>query len=129
MMGTFISFEGGEGAGKSTQIQTLATFLQENGKDVLITREPGGSEGAEKIRELMVTGDVTRWDGVTEAMLVFTGRRDHYHRVIALAIQRGTYVLCDRFADSSYAYQGYGHGIDFSIKTKHTKIFDPILPI
>lgn len=114
MTGPFISFEGGEGAGKSTQIQKLSTFLQEYGKDVLITREPGGSDGAEKIRELMVTGDVARWDGVCEAMLVFAGRRDHYNRVIAPALERGTYVLCDRFADSSYAYQGYGHGVDLT---------------
>ena len=112
MYGRFISFEGGEGAGKSTQIQLLADYLQAEGKKVLITREPGGSDGAESIRTLLVTGDVNRWDGITEAMLVFAGRRDHYERVIKPALQSETYVLCDRFADSSYAYQGAGQGVD-----------------
>ena len=115
MHGRFITFEGGEGAGKSTQIQLLAEYLKAEGKDVIITREPGGSEGAEAIRSLLVTGDVNRWDGVTEAMLVFSGRRDHYERTIKPALQSGVYVLCDRFADSSYAYQGYGHGVDMTV--------------
>ena len=112
MYGRFINFEGGEGAGKSTQIQLLADYLKSEGKDVLITREPGGSEGAEAVRTLLVTGDVNRWDGITEAMLVFAGRRDHYERVIKPALKSGTYVLCDRFADSSYAYQGAGQGVE-----------------
>ena len=115
MYGRFINFEGGEGAGKSTQIQLLAEYLKSEGKDVLITREPGGSEGAETVRTLLVTGDVNRWDGVTEAMLVFAGRRDHYERVIKPALKSGTYVLCDRFADSSYAYQGAGQGVETAI--------------
>ena len=115
MYGRFINFEGGEGAGKSTQIQLLADYLKEEGKTVLITREPGGSDGAEAIRQLLVTGDVNRWDGVTETMLVFAGRRDHYERVIKPALKSGTYVLCDRFADSSYAYQGAGQGVDEAV--------------
>ena len=115
MYGRFISFEGGEGAGKSTQIQLLADYLRAEGKTVHITREPGGSEGAEAIRTLLVTGDVNRWDGVTEAMLVFAGRREHYERVIKPQLKSGTYVLCDRFADSSYAYQGAGHGVDTAV--------------
>lgn len=115
MVGTFISFEGGEGAGKSTQIKTLQNFLAENGKQTLLTREPGGSDGAEKIRELLVTGDADKWDGITEAMLVFSARRDHYKRTIAPALTDGTFVLCDRFADSSYAYQGAGHGVETAI--------------
>ena len=115
MYGRFINFEGGEGAGKSTQIQLLADYLQAEGKQVLLTREPGGSDGAEAVRTLLVTGDVNRWDGITEAMLVFASRRDHYERVIKPALSSGVYVLCDRFADSSYAYQGAGHGVDKSI--------------
>lgn len=109
--GLFISFEGGEGSGKSTQIRCLEKWFRENGRDVVVTREPGGSPGAEEIRNLLLTGDPGRWDAVTEALLMFASRRDHVERTIRPALAEGKVVLCDRFADSSVAYQGYGHGL------------------
>ena len=110
--GRFITFEGGEGAGKSTQIRVLAAALEQAGKAVCLTREPGGSDGAEQIRELLVTGDPDRWDAMTELLLLYAARRDHVRRLIEPALEKGTWVLCDRFADSTMAYQGYGHGLD-----------------
>ncbi|KJE34692.1 thymidylate kinase [Thalassospira sp. HJ] len=109
--GLFISFEGGEGSGKSTQIRRLEKWFRDQGKDVVVTREPGGSPGAEEIRNLLLTGDPGRWDAVTEALLMFASRRDHVERTIRPALNDGKVVLCDRFADSSVAYQGYGHGL------------------
>lgn len=109
--GLFISFEGGEGSGKSTQIRRLEKWFRDNGRDVVVTREPGGSPGAEEIRNLLLTGDPGRWDAVTEALLMFASRRDHVERTIRPALADGKVVLCDRFADSSVAYQGYGHGL------------------
>lgn len=106
--GHFISFEGGEGAGKSTQIRRLAERLQAAGHDVIVTREPGGSPGAEAIRELLVNGEADRWSPVTETLLMYAARRDHVERVIRPALARGAVVLCDRFADSTRAYQGAG---------------------
>lgn len=106
--GFFISFEGGEGAGKSTQIRRLAERLQAAGHDVVVTREPGGSPGAEAIRELLVNGAADRWSSVTETLLMYAARRDHVERVIRPALSRGAVVLCDRFADSTRAYQGAG---------------------
>lgn len=106
--GFFISFEGGEGAGKSTQIRRLAERLQAAGHDVVVTREPGGSPGAEAIRELLVNGSADRWSPVTETLLMYAARRDHVERVIRPALARGAIVLCDRFADSTRAYQGAG---------------------
>lgn len=106
--GFFISFEGGEGAGKSTQIRRLAERLVAAGHDVVVTREPGGSPGAEAIRELLVNGAADRWSPVTEALLMYAARRDHVERVIRPALSRGAIVLCDRFADSTRAYQGAG---------------------
>jgi dTMP kinase len=113
--GLFITFEGGEGAGKSTQIRLLADVLKAAGSDVVATREPGGSPGAEAIRALLVQGDTTRWDGVTEALLHYAARRDHVEKTIWPALRAGKAVLCDRFADSTTAYQGYGHGIDRAV--------------
>lgn len=110
--GRFITFEGGEGAGKSTQIRLLAQVLESRGLPVLITREPGGSPGAEAIRELLVTGETGRWDGMTEALLHYAARRDHLRCTILPALAAGTWVLCDRFNDSTLAYQGFGHGAD-----------------
>lgn len=110
--GTFITFEGGEGTGKSTQIRRLADRLQTLGHEVVATREPGGSPGAEKIRALLVKGDTARWDGVTEALLLYAARRDHVERTIKPSLDAGKIVLCDRFADSTTAYQGAGHGLD-----------------
>ncbi|OSQ37826.1 dTMP kinase [Thalassospira mesophila] len=109
--GIFISFEGGEGSGKSTQIRLLEQWFRHRGRDVVVTREPGGSPGAEEIRALLLTGDPGRWDAVTEALLMFASRRDHVERTIRPALAQGQVVLCDRFADSSVAYQGYGHGL------------------
>ena len=108
--GQFITFEGGEGAGKSTQVRRLAQRLAERGREVASTREPGGSPGAEAIRNLLVTGEVERWSPVTETLLMYAARRDHIERVIQPALARGATVLCDRFLDSTRAYQGAGGG-------------------
>ena len=110
--GLFITLEGGEGSGKSTQSKRLQARLEAEGQSVIITREPGGSPGAEAIRSLLVTGAADRWDGMTEAFLLFAARRDHVERIIKPALDRGTTVICDRFTDSTMAYQGYGHGVD-----------------
>jgi len=110
----FITFEGGEGAGKSTQIRRLATALQEAGHDARLTREPGGAPGAENIRRLLVEGEPGRWTPDTEALLHFAARADHLQRVIRPALIAGAWVLSDRFADSTIAYQGYGHGLDLA---------------
>jgi dTMP kinase len=110
--GRFITLEGGEGAGKSTQIARLKTWLESRGREVLATREPGGSPGAEAIRKLLVEGTADRWDGTTEALLHFAARRDHLRATVWPALKSGIWVLSDRFADSTRAYQGYGHGLD-----------------
>ncbi|MEO3430183.1 dTMP kinase [Pelagibius sp. CAU 1746] len=107
-LGRFITLEGGEGAGKSTQQRRLAAWLRETGLEVIETREPGGSPGAEEIRALLVTGATGRWDAVTETLLHFAARRDHLAKIIWPALQRGAWIVCDRFADSTMAYQGYG---------------------
>lgn len=109
--GRFITFEGGEGAGKSTQVRRLAEALTQAGMAVVTTREPGGSKGAEAIRALLVTGEVDRWDAETEALLHTAARRDHLTKTVWPALKRGAWVICDRFADSTLAYQGYGHGL------------------
>ena len=109
--GKFITFEGGEGAGKSTQVALLVEALRRIGRGVLQTREPGGSPGAEQIRELLVHGDTERWDPWTEALLHFAARREHLRFNVFPALDRGDWVICDRFADSTMAYQGYGHGL------------------
>jgi dTMP kinase len=106
--GRFITLEGGEGAGKSTQLRRLAARLAERGISVVTTREPGGSPGAETIRELLVTGGADRWSPTTEALLMYAARRDHIERTIAPALARGDWVVSDRFADSTRAYQGAG---------------------
>ena len=107
----FITFEGGEGAGKTTQIKRLSAYLVGSGQAVLETREPGGSAGAEEIRKLLVEGAPDRWDAETESLLHFAARRDHLVKTIVPALEAGSWVLCDRFADSTIAYQGYGHGV------------------
>ena len=106
----FISFEGGEGSGKTTLITRLLTALESQGMAVHKTREPGGTAGAELIRPLLLQGDTARWDSVTEALLMFASRRDHVEKVIKPKTTSGTIVLCDRFADSSRAYQGWANG-------------------
>ena len=105
----FITFEGGEGTGKSTQARLLADFLEKEGASCILTREPGGSEGAEEIRNLVVKGSVARWDVMTEALLMFAARRDHLVKTIFPALKEGKTVICDRFADSTMAYQGFGY--------------------
>ncbi len=110
--GRFISFEGGEGAGKSTQVQRLAARLRAGGRDVVTTREPGGSPGAESIRDIVLRGEADRWSPTTETLLMYAARRDHIERVIRPALARGAWVICDRFADSTRAYQGAAGGVD-----------------
>ena len=106
--GLFISFEGIYGSGKSTQARRLAEALRNTGRDVVLTREPGGSPGAEEIRRLVLEGDKDRWSAETEILLFTAARRDHLERVIAPALARGAVVICDRFADSTRMYQGLG---------------------
>ena len=106
MRGKFISLEGGEGAGKSTQVRALAAELRRRGIEVVETREPGGSPGAEAIRNLLLTGDDDRWSAEAEALLFAAARTDHVDKVIRPAILAGKWVLSDRFVDSSLAYQG-----------------------
>ncbi len=113
--GRFITLEGGEGAGKSTQIARLADWLSARGREVVATREPGGSPGAEMIRKLLVEGPAERWDGPTEALLHYAARRDHLRLTVWPALKRGAWVISDRFADSTRAYQGYGHGLDLAM--------------
>ena len=108
--GRFISFEGGEGAGKSTQARRLVDRLRARGLEVVATREPGGSPGGEAIRELLVNGPPERWSAITETLLMYAARRDHLERVIVPALERGAWVVCDRFFDSTRAYQGAGGG-------------------
>lgn len=110
--GRFITLEGGEGAGKSTQVGLLKKSLSALGLEVVVTREPGGSVGAEEIRTLLVTGEPARWDGMSEALLNFAARRDHLVKTVWPALERGAWVISDRFADSTIAYQGYGHGLE-----------------
>jgi len=104
--GKFISLEGGEGVGKSTQVKALAAALRSRGLDVIETREPGGSEGAEKVRELLLAGAEERWGAQAEALLFAAARADHGQKAIAPALEAGRWVLSDRFVDSSLAYQG-----------------------
>lgn len=108
MTGIFISFEGIDGSGKSTQARLLGEFLESTGKDVLLTREPGGSPGAEEIRRMVLEGDPDRWSAETELLLFTAARRDHLERTIRPALTAGKVVITDRFADSSRIYQGLG---------------------
>lgn len=110
----FITLEGGEGTGKSTQAKLLEQYLKSKGIDVVLTREPGGSIGAETIRELLVTGDVGKWSTNTEVLLMFAARSDHFEKLIRPALLAKKWVICDRFFDSTLAYQGYGKGFDLN---------------
>ena len=112
MTGRFIVFEGGEGAGKTTQIRHLAKTLTEAGKRIVLTREPGGSEGAESLRNLLVTGTTGRWSALSEVLMMYAARNDHLEKTIRPALDAGAWVLCDRFSDSSRADQGAAGGID-----------------
>jgi len=120
--GRFITLEGGEGAGKSTQVAQLKSWLEGRGHRVVTTREPGGSPGGEMIRKLLVEGPVERWDGTTEALLHFAARHEHLRSTVWPALKRGDWVVSDRFADSTLAYQGYGHGIERQIFEQLYKI-------
>ncbi|MEN5176885.1 dTMP kinase [Brevundimonas diminuta] len=113
--GRFITFEGGEGAGKTTQARLLVERLRARGLDVLQTREPGGSPGAEEIRGIAVSGEADRWSARTETLLMYAARSDHLERTILPALAAGRWVVCDRFADSSRVYQGAGGGTPESL--------------
>jgi dTMP kinase len=117
--GRFISLEGGEGAGKSTQLRALGDALRARGMEVVETREPGGSEGAEAIRSLLLTGNADRWSPRAEALLFAAARADHVEKTIRPALERGAWVLSDRFLDSSRAYQGQGELTDDDIMVLH----------
>ncbi|GAA6148486.1 dTMP kinase [Pseudooceanicola nitratireducens] len=108
--GLFLSFEGIDGSGKSTQARMLAETLRAQGREVVLTREPGGSPGAEEIRALLLQGDPDRWSARTEILLFTAARRDHLERTIQPALDRGAVVICDRFADSTRMYQGLSRG-------------------
>ena len=110
--GRFITFEGGEGTGKSPQATRLAAALEARKIANIVTREPGGSPGAEEIRGLLVKGDPGRWTPLTEALLFYAARADHTDRTIKPALAAGKWVICDRYSDSSYAYQGGGRGLN-----------------
>lgn len=109
--GKFITLEGGEGTGKSTQARLLQAALRQRGLEVALTREPGGAPGAELIRKLLVEGDAARWDAMSEALLLFAARRVHLRETIIPALNRGEWVVCDRFTDSTFAYQGDAGGL------------------
>lgn len=129
MAGRFISFEGGEGSGKSTQARLLVEHLRAAGQDVVFTREPGGTEGAEAIRSLLVTGDPDRWSPWAETCLVNAARADHVERIIRPALARGDWVICDRFIDSTRAYQGAGKGIaDVDLCALHRHVTGDLWP-
>lgn len=110
--GRFITFEGIDGAGKSSHIETLAGWLRDHGQPVLVTREPGGTPLAERLREMVLHESM---DALTETLLVFAARRDHLQQQIEPALARGTTVLCDRFTDASFAYQGGGRGFSLNV--------------
>jgi dTMP kinase len=127
--GRFLTFEGGEGAGKSTQVKLLAAALRSQGVEVILTREPGGSTGAEEIRGLLVTGEPGRWDPISEALLLYAARRDHWLRLIDPALERGAWIISDRFADSTVVYQGVGKGVDQEVlKTLHHIALGDVTP-
>jgi dTMP kinase len=107
--GKFITLEGGDGTGKSTQARLLRDFLISKGQEVVLTREPGGAPGADEIRELILTGDPDRWDVVGETLLFYASRRNHLRLTVWPALAAGKWVISDRFADSTMAYQGYGN--------------------
>lgn len=112
--GVFISLEGGEGAGKSTNATWLADYLRSQGKTVLVTREPGGTEVAEAIREVLLSPELPGMNADTELLLMFAARNEHLQSKILPALGQGTWVICDRFTDATYAYQGYGRGISLA---------------
>ncbi len=127
--GRFISLEGGEGVGKSTQLRRLAEWLEKRGLTVLMTREPGGTRGAEAIRALLLTGEEDRWNARTEALLFAAARADHVAKLIKPALERGDWVLCDRYIDSTRAYQGGAGGVsDNDILALHSVGSEGLMP-
>lgn len=129
MRGLFVTFEGIDGSGKSTQARRCFQRLQEIGRDVILTREPGGSPGAEEIRSLLVRGEGDRWSPETELILFNAARRDHVERTIRPALERGAVVLCDRYVDSTRGYQGGDPGRARLIDLMHSELIglDPDL--
>ena len=131
--GRFITLEGGEGAGKTVQAARLRDALEARGVSTVLTREPGGSPGAEEIRRLLVSGPVERWEPFTEAMLHATARRDHVLRTIQPALERGSWVVSDRFVDSMIVYQGHGQGADLDVLERLSALslgeFEPDLTV
>lgn len=121
--GLFITFEGGEGAGKSTQIKLLKDYFEQKGLEVVLTREPGGSEGAEEIRNLLLKGGTDRWDKKTEILLFLAARRDHLVKKILPNIRADKIVLSDRFHDSTVAYQCFGYGYDEKINKDISSLY------
>lgn len=115
LRGKFITFEGGEGVGKSTQSKLLVEKLNNNGIEAVWTREPGGCEDAEEIRKLLISGSAGRWDGITELLLIYAARRVHTEKKIKPLLKDNVVVISDRYFDSSFAYQGFGH--DLPIET------------
>lgn len=127
--GKFISFEGGEGAGKSSHIKSLGALLESKGYSVVLTREPGGTEGGEQIRRILKEGDVCRWDGLSEALLFYASRHDLVEKVIRPALAAGKWVIADRFADSSFIYQGLARGVGIEkIKSLHHLVLGDFYP-
>lgn len=127
--GKFITLEGGEGAGKTTQAKLLVAALNEVGIETVLTREPGGTFGAEAIRKLVLDGNQDRWSGMTEVLLMYAARVDHVEKLIMPALERGAWVISDRFADSSRAYQGYARGVDLNrVSAVHSAVMDGFEP-
>ncbi|WP_409433964.1 dTMP kinase [Litorimonas sp. RW-G-Af-16] len=127
--GQFITFEGGEGAGKTTQAKMLAEALENAGIETLLTREPGGTFGAESIRKLVLEGTQDRWTGMTELLLMYAARLDHVQKLIKPALDRGVWVISDRFSDSSTAYQGYARGLGADkVRAVHKVVMDGFEP-
>ena len=127
--GRFVTLEGGEGAGKSTQAAMLVDALRRVGIDAVLTREPGGAPGAEAIRHLLVEESAPDWSVMSEALLHYAARREHLDRTILPELARGLWVVCDRFADSTMAYQGYGHGLGRDvIERLHGIVVGPTTP-
>lgn len=127
--GRFITLEGGEGAGKTTQAARLAAVLETRGIDVLLTREPGGTPGAEAVRGLLVEGAADRWVPLAETLLHMAARAEHVTRRVLPALEAGAWVICDRFVDSTIAYQGVVQGLGIeAVRGLHHAAFGPLLP-
>lgn len=127
--GKFITLEGGEGAGKSTQARKLKAALEARGHTVVLTREPGGSPGAEHIRSLLVRGDKDRWTALAETLLFLAARADHLARLVEPSLMQGSWVVCDRFSDSTFVYQGIARGLGLEkVRKLHEAAFGDLKP-